>query len=264
MTTFASLFASLNTLMKPKNLSSAKQEKLVDMLWSKQRAVEVKTVCVEISVDFELPHFINVELCDCSFVSIGVKVLWLLMRCLPCRSFIHFGKHYFKKNEVKVWKAKQDGAGTGQISIPEKSSAVRNKSASNGGPALTSTSEVFSKDKAMVLDLSPTFKLKYVCLTRSSNKFEVLSVELENSNDTVASDIDAEQDVVDDDNETEQLEFSPWKPKLALLAVAPLVRSLMATKQENIDKCKKKINNPSAKGREKGGGKGGSHCPCVP
>ncbi|MBA0556725.1 hypothetical protein Golob_026803 [Gossypium lobatum] len=39
-------------------------------------------VCLEISIHFELPHFINVELSDCSFVSIGVEVPWLPMHCL--------------------------------------------------------------------------------------------------------------------------------------------------------------------------------------
>ncbi|KAA3482827.1 Geminivirus AR1/BR1 coat protein [Gossypium australe] len=131
-------------------------------------------ICVEISVDFELPHFINVELRDCSFVSI--------------------------------------------------------RSAPDGGATLTSTFEVSSKDEAVVVDLSSTLKLKYICLTGYSNRFEVLNVELKDSNDVVANDIDAEQDVVDDDNGTEQLEFSPQKPRLALLAVTPLVRSLMAKK----------------------------------
>ncbi|KAA3487733.1 Glucosyltransferase-I [Gossypium australe] len=79
-------------------------QKLVDMLWSKQGAVEVKMrfllkrdlaklqvrlvlpftwiiqrltyakVCVEISIDFEFLRFINVELRDGSFISIGVEV----------------------------------------------------------------------------------------------------------------------------------------------------------------------------------------------
>ncbi|KAK5834633.1 hypothetical protein PVK06_010309 [Gossypium arboreum] len=74
----------------------------------------------------------------------------------------------------------------------------------------------------------------------SNNRFEALNVDLVDSNDVVADDIDAEQDVVDDDNETEQLEFSPQKPRLASLEVAPFVRSLMATKQENLDKVKAK------------------------
>ncbi|MBA0841755.1 hypothetical protein Goarm_001619 [Gossypium armourianum] len=106
-------------------------------------------VCVEISVDFEL-FFINVELRDGSFVSIGVEVPWLPMRCLQCRSFSHSGKHYSKKNEVK--------------------------SAPDGGAALISTFEVSSKGKAMVLDLSLTLKPKHVFLGGSSNRFEALSV----------------------------------------------------------------------------------------
>ncbi|KAK5774983.1 hypothetical protein PVK06_042848 [Gossypium arboreum] len=81
-------------------------------------------------------------------------------------------------------------------------------SALDGGVALTSTFEVFSKD-------------------------------------------------VDDDNGTEQLEFSPRKPRLASLAVAPLVRPLIATKQENLDKSKKKMNNSPIKGQGKVGGKRG-------
>ncbi|MBA0711736.1 hypothetical protein Golax_010886 [Gossypium laxum] len=39
-------------------------------------------VCLDISIHFELPRFINVELHDCSFVSIGVEVTWLSMHCL--------------------------------------------------------------------------------------------------------------------------------------------------------------------------------------
>ncbi|MBA0682690.1 hypothetical protein Goari_024386, partial [Gossypium aridum] len=66
-----------------------------------------------------------------------------------CRSFSHSGKHCSKKNAVKVWRVKQDGAGTVQISVPEKSIAIRNENASNGGAALTSTFEVSSKDKAV-------------------------------------------------------------------------------------------------------------------
>ncbi|MBA0855860.1 hypothetical protein Goshw_020184, partial [Gossypium schwendimanii] len=89
-----------------------------------------------------------------------------------CRSFSHSGKHYSKKNAVKVWRVKQDGAGTAQISVPEKSVAIRNESAPNGGAALTSTFEVSSKDKAVVVDLSPTLKLKHVCLAGYSNRFE--------------------------------------------------------------------------------------------
>ncbi|MBA0833794.1 hypothetical protein Goarm_006216 [Gossypium armourianum] len=96
------------------------------------------------------------------------------------------------------------------------------------------------------MDLSPTLKLNHVYLMRSSNRFEALCVELDDSNDIVVDDIDTEQDV-DDDNGNEQLEFSPRKPRLASLAVAPLVRSLMATKQENLDKSKKKMNNSPAK-----------------
>ncbi|MBA0823480.1 hypothetical protein Goarm_020210, partial [Gossypium armourianum] len=46
--------------------------------------------------------FINIELSDGSFISIGVEVPWLSMCCLKCRSFSHSGKHYSKKNEVKV------------------------------------------------------------------------------------------------------------------------------------------------------------------
>ncbi|MBA0814000.1 hypothetical protein Gohar_019851 [Gossypium harknessii] len=186
------------------------------MLWSKQEAVEVKMlsrvplelftqkglsyitsalgapiymnniatlqqcliytqVCVEISIDFEL-LFINVELRDGSFVSIGVEVPWLPMHCLQCRSFSHSGKHYFKKNKVKVWRVKQDSVGTAQISVTEKSAAVRNESAPDGGAALISTFEVSSKGKAMVLDLSLTLKPKHVFLGGSSNRFEALSV----------------------------------------------------------------------------------------
>ncbi|MBA0736405.1 hypothetical protein Gogos_009961, partial [Gossypium gossypioides] len=118
------------------------------------------------------------------------------MRCLQYRSFSHSDKYCSKKNE----------------------------SAPNGGVALTSTFEVSSKGKAVVVDLSPTLKLKHVCFARSSNRFETLSVELEDSNDVIDDDINAEQDVVNDDNETEQLEFSPRKPRLASLAVAFLVR----------------------------------------
>ncbi|KAH1108217.1 hypothetical protein J1N35_011985 [Gossypium stocksii] len=69
-------------------------------------------------------------------------------------------------------------------------------------------------------------------------RFETLSVELEDSNDVIDVDIDAEQDVVDDVNETKQLEFSPRKPRLASLAVALLVRYLISIKQENLDKGK--------------------------
>ncbi|MBA0709275.1 hypothetical protein Golax_024315, partial [Gossypium laxum] len=145
-----------------------------------QRLTYVK-VCFEISVDFELPGFINVELHDGSFVSIRVEVLWLPMHCLQCQSFSHSGKHYSKKNE----------------------------NALDGGTALTLTFEVSFKGKVVVVDLSPILKQKHVCLTGSSNRFEALSVKLEDSNDVVANDVDAEQGVVDDDNQTEQLEFSP-------------------------------------------------------
>ncbi|KAA3470332.1 reverse transcriptase [Gossypium australe] len=67
-----------------------------------QRLACVKVVCLEISIDFELSRFINVELHDGSFVSIGVEVLWLQMRCLQCQSFSHSGKHCSKKNKMKV------------------------------------------------------------------------------------------------------------------------------------------------------------------
>ncbi|MBA0550642.1 hypothetical protein Golob_021576, partial [Gossypium lobatum] len=208
-------------------------EKLVNMLWSKQGVIEVNMVYVEISVDFEFPRFINIELSDGSFVSIRVEVPWLSMRCLKCRSFSHSGKHCSKKNE----------------------------SAPDGGGTLPSTFEGSSKGKAMVMDLSFTLKPTYVFLTGYSNRFEVLSVELEDSNDAVDDDIDAEQikgfnDIVDDDNETKQLEFSPWKPTLASLAVGLFMRSLMTTKQENLDKGKKKTNSYLVKGRGKVGGKG--------
>ncbi|MBA0844616.1 hypothetical protein Goarm_023328, partial [Gossypium armourianum] len=193
-----------------------------------QRLVYAK-VCVEISVDFELPHFINVELCDGYFVSIGVEVPWLPMHCLQCRPFSHFGKHCSKKNDVK--------------------------SAPDGGVALTLTFEVSSKGKIVVMDFSPTLKSMHAFLVGSNNRFEALGVELVDSNDVVTDDIDVEQNVVDDDNETEQLEFSPQKPRLASLAVAPLVRSLIATKQENLNKGKKKMNNSPTKGRGKGCGK---------
>ncbi|MBA0695969.1 hypothetical protein Goari_002562, partial [Gossypium aridum] len=133
------------------------------------------------------------------------------------------------------------------LSVILVSTILRRMSAPDGGAALTSTFEVSFKDKAVVVNLFPTFKSKHVCLAGSSNRFEALSVELEDSNDVAVDDIDAEQDV-DDDNETKQLEFSHRKPRLASLAVAPLVRSLMATKQENLDKCEKKMNNSFAKG----------------
>ncbi|KAA3483104.1 DNA ligase [Gossypium australe] len=120
--------------------------------------------------------------------------------------------------------------------------------APDGGAASTSTFKVSSKGKAVVVDLSSTLKRKHVCLAGSSDRFEALSVELEDSNDVVADDIDTEQDVVDDDNRTNQLKFSPRKPRLASLVVAHLVRFLMATKQENLDKGKKKMNNSPAKG----------------
>ncbi|KAK5811133.1 hypothetical protein PVK06_026455 [Gossypium arboreum] len=129
----------------------------MDIIKALQRLAYVK-VSVEVFVDFELPHFINVELRDGSLVFIGVEVPWLPMRYLQFRSFSHFGKYYSKKNE--------------------------------------------------------------------------------DSNDAVDDDIDAEQDVVDDGNEIEYLEFSPRKPKLASLAVALLMRSLIATKQENLGKGK--------------------------
>ncbi|MBA0688267.1 hypothetical protein Goari_006069 [Gossypium aridum] len=193
----------------------------MDNIIALQQHVAYAKVCVEIFVDFELPCFINVELRNGSFVSIGVEVPWLSMRCLQYRSFVHSSKHCFKKNEC-----------------------------SNGCVALTSTFEVSYKGKTVVMDLSPTLKLNHVYLMRSSNRFEALSVELDDSNDIVVDDIDAEQDV-DDDNGNEQLEFSPRKPRLASLAVAPLVRSLMATKQENLDKSKKKMNNSPAKRRGK-------------
>ncbi|MBA0723534.1 hypothetical protein Golax_004108 [Gossypium laxum] len=153
----------------------------MDNITALQQLLVYAKVCVEISVDFELPHFINVELCDGSFVSIGVEVPWLPMRCLQCRPFSHFGKHCSKKNE----------------------------SAPNDGAALTSTFEVSSKGKVVVMDFSPTFKSMHAFLVGSNNRFEALGVELVDSNDVVTDDIDVEQNVVDDDNETEQLEFSP-------------------------------------------------------
>ncbi|MBA0804657.1 hypothetical protein Gohar_004229, partial [Gossypium harknessii] len=48
---------------------------------------------------------------------------------------------------------------------------------SNGCVALTSTFEVTSKGKTVVMDLSPTLKLNHVYLMRSSNRFKALSVE---------------------------------------------------------------------------------------
>ncbi|MBA0825948.1 hypothetical protein Goarm_010849, partial [Gossypium armourianum] len=200
----------------------------MDIIKALQHLAYVK-VCVEVTVDFKLPRFINVELRDDSFVFIRVEVPWLLMRCLQYRSFSHSDKYCSKKNEVK--------------------------SAPNGGVALTLTFEVSSKGKVVVVDLFPTLKPKHVCFAGSSNRFETLSVELKDSNDVIDDDINDEQDVVNDDNETEQLDFSPRKPRLASLAVALLVRSLIATKQENLDKGKQKINNSPTKGREKGGGK---------
>ncbi|KAA3487732.1 reverse transcriptase [Gossypium australe] len=145
--------------------------------------------------------------------------------------------------------------------VSKKSVAVRNESAPDGGAALPSTFKVSSKGKAVVVDISLTLKLTHVCLARYSNRFKALSVELKDSNDSVDDDIDAEQikgfnDVVVDDNKTKQLKFSPWKPRLASLAVGPFVRSLMATKQENLDKGKKKMNSSPAKGLGKVGGKG--------
>ncbi|MBA0763323.1 hypothetical protein Gotri_012782 [Gossypium trilobum] len=169
----------------------------MDNITTLQKRLAYVKVCFEISVDFVLPGFINIELHDGSFVSIRVEVLWLPMHCLQCQSFSHSGKHYSKKNE----------------------------NALDGGTALTLTFEVSFKGKVVVVDLSPILKQKHVCLTGSSNRFEALSVELEDSNDVVADDIDTEQGVVDDDNQTEQLEFSPRKPWLASLAVAPLMRS---------------------------------------
>ncbi|MBA0679503.1 hypothetical protein Goari_011266 [Gossypium aridum] len=121
-------------------------------------------------------------------------------------------------------------------------------SALNGGVALTLTFEVSSKGKAVVVDLFPILKPKHVCFAGFGNRFETLSVELEDSNVVIDDDINAEQDVVNDDNETKQLEFSPRKPRLASLAVALLVRTLIATKQENLDKGKQKINNSPTKG----------------
>ncbi|MBA0694693.1 hypothetical protein Goari_004968 [Gossypium aridum] len=137
------------------------------------------------------------------------------------------------------------------LSVILVSIVQRRMSAPDGGATLTSTFEVSSKGKVLVMDFSPTLKLVHVFLVGSNNRFEALGVELVDSNDVVTDDIDVEQNVVDDDNETEQLEFSPQKPRLASLAVAPLVRSLIATKQENLNKGKKKMNNSPTKGRGK-------------
>ncbi|KAK5771177.1 hypothetical protein PVK06_047359 [Gossypium arboreum] len=63
--------------------------------------------------------------------------------------------------------------------------------------------EVSSKSKVVVVDLSPTLQPKH---------------------------IEGLNDFLDDDIETEQLEFSPKKPKLASLRLGLFVKSLKATK----------------------------------
>ncbi|KAA3478181.1 reverse transcriptase [Gossypium australe] len=70
------------------------------------------------------------------------------MRCLQCRPFSHFGKHCSKKNEVKVWRVKPDGANIAQISVPEKS----------------------VEGKVVVVDLSPTLKSKHIQSKRTLTK----------------------------------------------------------------------------------------------
>ncbi|MBA0845199.1 hypothetical protein Goarm_022516, partial [Gossypium armourianum] len=96
----------------------------MDNITALQQRLAYAKVCVEISVDFELPRFINVELCDGSFVYIGVEVPWILMHCLQCWSFIYSGKLCSKKNGEKFWRVKQDGVGTAQSSVPENSAII--------------------------------------------------------------------------------------------------------------------------------------------
>ncbi|MBA0665591.1 hypothetical protein Goklo_002080 [Gossypium klotzschianum] len=187
------------------------------MLWSKQEAVEVKMVgenlfifqfSSSIARDWVLDHSswhiqnklmlsrVPLELFTqkgLSYITSALGALLYMNNIITfqqrltytqCRSFSHSGKHYSKKNEVKVWR----------VNAPDC------------GATLISTFEVSSKGKPMVLDISLTLKPNHVFL-------------------------------------------GDLKPKLALLAVSPLVRSLMATKQENLGKGKKKMNNSLAKGR---------------
>ncbi|MFQ6654717.1 hypothetical protein Gotur_025588 [Gossypium turneri] len=56
----------------------------MDNITTLQQLLAYAKVCVEIFVDFELPRFINIELSDGSFISIGVEVPWLSMRCFQC------------------------------------------------------------------------------------------------------------------------------------------------------------------------------------
>ncbi|MBA0629907.1 hypothetical protein Godav_002051 [Gossypium davidsonii] len=175
------------------------------MLWSKQEAVEVKMVgenlfifqfSSSIARDWVLDHsswHIQNKLMGLSYITSALGALLYMNNIITfqqrltytqCRSFSHSGKHYSKKNEVKVWR----------VNAPDC------------GATLISTFEVSSKGKPMVLDIFLTLKPNHVFL-------------------------------------------GDLKPKLALLAVSPLVRSLMATKQENLGKGKKKMNNSLAKGR---------------